>query len=275
MSELYLIFFATFRYDAYLHKHRQEKRLRITDMKKRIHVSIIAALILPVLCLPAAGNRHTVTPEESARILGLIFSKSVSIYRKYIGVESIRKEIHQEFDPETNALRSTSELMEFRKDYYYEKPEVKVLSLITNGEKKNPSSFRVYKMKPIYPVFDGNSSEHYELNVTDKQIVDRKECYRIQVTPKEKTSRHFKGDVFCTVDTLEPVYTEGTLAKLDFPIREFWLGLNTRLLQGIPVVTSGTIRVRVRVPIFFPDTLIVTRITVLENKPIKATEKER
>jgi hypothetical protein len=237
-------------------------------MKKKMHTSIVAALILSVLWLPASGNKNTVTPDESARILSLIFSKSVGIYKKYIGVESVRKEIHQEFDPGTNALRSTSELTEFRKDYFYEKPEVKVLSLTTNGKKKNPSSFRIWKMMPIYPVFDGNSGEHYELKVTDKQIIDKKECYRIQVTPKKETSRHFKGDVFCTVDTLEPVYTEGTLAKLDFPIREFWLGLNTRLLQGVPVVTSGTIRVRVRVPIFFPDTLIVTRITVLENKPI-------
>ena len=244
-------------------------------MKTLIVASICAVMIIIRPAYVSSENNNTVPPEESARILRLIFSRSVDIYKKYSGVESIRKEIHQEFDPDNNALRSTSELTTHRIDYFYEKPDIRALSLKKDGKETDPSKHRIWKMMPIYPVFDEKSSESYELKITDKKNIKGRECYRIQVLPKKETSRHFRGSIYCTVGTLETVQIEGTLAKLDFPLKEFRMEFSTILVKEVPVLHKGAVKVRVKVPIFFPDTLIVTQITVLESKLIEYNEKAR
>ena len=238
-------------------------------------VFLSAVLLIAMPRLSGMSETEPVSSEVSERILNLIFSKGPEIYKKYRGVESIRKEHHQEFEPQTNALKSTSEITSHRKDYFYEQPEIEVLSLKKDGTDMNPSKHRIWKTMPIYPVFDEQGLENYELKITDKKKIDERECYRIQVIPRKETSRHFKGNIYCTVDKLETVFTEGTVAKLDFPLREFYMELRTMLINDVPVLQSGTVKVRVRVPIFYPDTLIVSTITVVECKLIEQNKKAR
>jgi hypothetical protein len=238
-------------------------------MKKTI---LLAALInLPFLLAPmtSAGGTTAVPPEEAARVLAKAFSTGADIYKKYRGIESLRKEVLREYDPETGALRSTSEVTTRRKEYYYAMPEIEVVTYKKDGKETEPSKFRVWKALPIYPVFDARGREHYTVTITDRKKISGSECYRVQVEPKENTSRHFKGNIYITVRTLEMVSIEGTMAKLDFPLKEFRLELSLVQQGTVPVARKGVVRLRVHVPIFFPDTIIESVFEVMENRPIE------
>jgi hypothetical protein len=238
-------------------------------MKKSIIV--LSLFILPAILLPASpsSGATTVSPEEADRVLAKAFSIGAEFYKKYRGIESLRKEVLKEFDPETGALRSTSEITTRRKEYYYNVPEIKVLSYKKDGREMDPSSFRVYRAQPIYPIFDSHGRDHYTLTIPEMKKIGGKECYRVQVEPKENTSRHFKGSVYVAVKTLEMVAIEGTMAKLDFPLKEFRIELSLVMQGTVPVVKNGLVRLRIKVPIFVPDTIIESSFDVMENRPIE------
>ncbi len=237
-------------------------------MKKLFLILLNAALAFGLYEKTLSADARAIPAGEADRILNRIIDKYSSIYRKYPGIESTSKNIIQEFDPETNELRSTSEVTLVRKDYYYAIPEVKVLSYKKDGKDLDTSKYRSQEAKPSHLLFDEKSGEHYEYKIAEKKKRNGRECYRIEVIPKKETSRHFRGEVFCAVDTLDMVYLSGGAAKLDFPLKDFWMEFHYALTNDIPVAQSGTMKVRVRVPGFYPDTLIVTTITIVESKLI-------
>jgi len=63
------------------------------------------------------GYAAAISAEESQRILTGIFSKYIPIYTKYRGVESSSRNVLREYDPKTNVLKSTAEVVLRRKDY--------------------------------------------------------------------------------------------------------------------------------------------------------------
>jgi hypothetical protein len=233
---------------------------------KKIVLILILTLIANVVGNAEYGLTEIISPSESERIIECIFNKYIPIYDKYRGVESTSQVISQEYDPKTNVLKSTSEVQLHRKDYFYEKPEIKALSYKINGKDTDPSKFRSWESKPSFLAFDKKGRENYLLKVTEKKKVNRKECYRIEVIPRKTTSRHFKGEIYCTVDTLDVVQTVGGVADLEFPVKYFWSDFYYTLIKEIPVVQSGTMKIRINLPIIYPDTLIVTSTTISESK---------
>jgi len=181
----------------------------------------------------------------------------------------LRKELIKEFDPETGAVRSTSEVTTRRKEYFYTMPEIEVLSYIKDGKETDTAKYKVWKAMPLYPIFDERGRERYTIRITGRKRVEGRECYCVMVEPKQETSRHFKGTVYLAVKTIESVSIEGTMAKLDFPIKEFSIELNMSPVDAVPVAKTGTARIRVKVPIFYPDTIIESSITVLESRLIQ------
>lgn len=234
----------------------------------KIILTLILVSLACVLNIAQSGFAENIAPSESERILERVFNKYIPVYNKYRGVESTSRVITQEFDPKTNVLKSTSEVLLHRKDYFYEKPEIKALSLKINGKDTDPSQYRSWETKPTYPVFDNKGRENYLLKVTEKKKVYQKECYRIEVLPRKSTSRHFKGEIYCSVDSLDVVQTVGGVADLEFPIKYLWSDFYFTLVKEIPVVQSGTLKVRVNIPILYPDTLILTSTTISESKLI-------
>jgi hypothetical protein len=234
----------------------------------KIILTLILVSLACVLNIAQSGFAENIAPSESERILERVFNKYIPVYNKYRGVESTSRVITQEFDPKTNVLKSTSEVLLHRKDYFYEKPEIKALSLKINGKDTDPSQYRSWETKPTYPVFDNKGRENYLLKVTEKKKVYQKECYRIEVLPRKSTSRHFKGEIYCSVDSLDVVQTVGGVADLEFPIKYLWSDFYFTLVKEIPVVQSGTLKVRINIPILYPDTLIVTSTTISESKLI-------
>lgn len=237
-------------------------------MKKAILLPLCLIFIVPCLMAPGqtAGRSDAVSAQESDRVLKATFEKGIEIYKKYRGIESLRKELIKEYDPETGELRSTSEVTTRRKEFYYAMPEIEVLAYKKDGKEMDPAKYRVWKAMPLYPIFDIRGRERYTIRITGRKKVAGKECYCLQVEPKQETSRHFRGTVYLAVKTLESVSLEGTMAKLDFPMKEFLIELNMTLVDTVPVAKTGTARIRVKVPIFYPDTIIESSINVLESR---------
>jgi hypothetical protein len=232
----------------------------------KVLLTLILVSLSCVLDMAKSGYAEIIAPGESERILERIFSKYIPIYDKYRGVESTSRVISQEFDPKTNVLKRTSEVQLDRKDYFYEKPEIKALSLKINGKDTDPSQYRSWETKPTYLAFDKKGRENYLLKVTEKKKVYQKECYRIEVLPRKSTPRHFKGEIYCSVDSLDVVQTVGGVAELEFPIKYLWSDFYFTLVKEVPVVQSGTLKIRINFPIVYPDTLIVTSTTISESK---------
>ncbi len=238
-------------------------------MKKFLLAGFCAALTAAALQPGTAMKPTSVMPEESDQVVAKVLEKYSGIFRKCSGVESVRKEVISEFDPATNTLRSVSEVTMKRKDYFYKSPEVEVLTYKKDGKELEPSKFRITKVMPFYPFFDDKGRENYRITAAEKIHHNGKNCYRIQVDPRKQTSRHFKGNVYVTVKDMEIIHLEGTMAKLDFPIMEFSLALVIKVIDDVWVTQSGEIRVRVSVPLFYPDTLLVSTLTTLDYRLIQ------
>jgi hypothetical protein len=235
---------------------------------KRIVLCLIATIL--ILCTPqfSKGGTQAVSPDESDRLLKEILSKGLDMYHKYKGVEYLRTEVISEYEPKTNKLQRASEITVTRTDYFYEKPVGEVKTYKKDGKEMKPSKFNYMVFMPTFPMFDERGRENYDLRITDKKIFNGRECYLVQVTPRKETSRHFKGVLYYTVKNLELVYFEGTLAKLDFPLKDFKIEFNTVMFNGIPVFSNGKVYLKIKIPIIYPETQIISNITVLENKLI-------
>lgn len=233
---------------------------------KKIYFAIVWICLVFFPLDSDRGYAAAISAEESQRILTGIFSKYIPIYTKYRGVESSSRNVLREYDPKTSVLKSTAEVVLRRKDYFYEKPEVKPLSLKKDGKETDPSGYCSWETKPGYLAFDKNGNDHYLFKIVDTQIINKRECYRIEVIPKKMTSRHFQGEIYCAVDTLDIVRTVGGAAALDFPIKYFWSEFDYTLVNKVPVAQSGTLKVRIDIPVIYPDTLIETATTVMESR---------
>lgn len=231
---------------------------------KFLHVfTILLILLTPQF---SKGGTESVSPDEANRVLKEIFAKNIDMYHKYKGIKCLRTEVINEYDPKTNKLLSVSEITVSRTDYFYEKPVAEITSYKKDGKVLEPSKFDYLILMPSFPVFDEKGNENYDIRITEKKLFNGKECYVVQAIPKKETSRHFKGFLYYTVKNLDLVYFEGTLAKLDFPLKDFKIELNTVNQNGIPVVSGGKAYLRVKVPILYPDTKFISNLNVLENK---------
>jgi len=137
-------------------------------MKKIFTACFCAALGAAALQPAAAGKADAVTAAESDRVISLAFERGSGIYKKYSGVESLRKEVVSEYDPATKKLKSISELTIKRKDFFYKEPDIEVLTYKKDGRDMEPSKFRVMKAMPLYPVFDEKGRDNYLITVAEK-----------------------------------------------------------------------------------------------------------
>ncbi len=235
-------------------------------MLKKIRIALACLFLFMAALFPEAGYADAVSPAESDRILAGIFHKYIPIYTKYRGVESTSKNVIREYNALTRELKGTTEVIVHRKDYFYEKPEIKVLSYKKDGHSGDPADYRSWEMKPGYHVFDRKGTDHYTLKIVDKKYIGKRECYRITVIPKKSTARHFKGEIYCAADTLDIVHTAGGAGELDFPIKHFRAAFDYKVVSHVSMVQSGMIEVLVDLPVIYPHTFIVTATTVIDSR---------
>jgi len=235
-------------------------------MKKKI---MLLGVIMAVIFTQefAIGAKEQIAPEKSKEIIEKIRAKNIPRYKEYCGVESKRNVEVKEYDS-SNKLIVTHKYVADRKDFFYILPESKVLKYEKNGKDKKPTEYTELKSDPTYPVFDEKGEQYYEAAVVSVQIVDGVKCYKVKVTPKQATERHFDGYIYYKTDDLEPYFLEGTIGKLPWSLKEFFMRFYFANEKGYPMLKSGVMNMKVNVPVLAPNHKFDTTIDVIESKLI-------
>ena len=183
--------------------------------------------------------------QDEAAILEAIRSSMSTQYQTYAGVQSLKTIDVQERDPDSGEQLEQKTIKRLVWDYFYDERKSTVESCFVN---KKPSdnddcTDRASK-EPIYPIFDANSPTHYQLTLLGK----KDGFWKVQVTPLQIDSRHFKGYLFFN-DRFQLSKMTGTYAELPFGLKQFDFTYEFQELNNVPVVLRGKYEVRVKVPL--------------------------
>jgi hypothetical protein len=225
--------------------------------------------LLSSLPLPATDIMvKPITAELSEEIISRIRRRAITGYRRYRGIETKREIYTKEYNAKTGELKSTSRALIIYREYFYEIPDTEVLSYRKDGQEKPASDYRKSEEMPGYQIFDEEGAKHYQIEIVGYRTIKNQRCYQIEVTPKQKTRRHFKGAIFARVNNLEIVSIEGTIGNLPLGVKELSTKLSTTASGDLTVLKSGIIKLRIHLPLLYPDTRIVTSIKVLGHRLI-------
>ena len=221
---------------------------------------LIAALVLTA---PTAAHAGDLTTEELVRTLR---ERSRPYFARFKGVRAVRTITSKELDPDTGELKK---LKEFKVDlwsHFYLKPARKILSCKVDGKAEEPGACEPRgDPKAVLPLFDERSAENYRFELLGKKTVQGIPCYKLKIIPLKKTDQHMSGVMYFSVDKLESVLLEGTMAKLPFPLKRFFIKLRFGRKDGFPVVTRGYLDIEVKVAVFY-HVRMVNRFTETRHR---------
>ena len=218
-------------------------------MKSRITPLLLMATLVSPPCLAAP-----LTPAAEARLLSRVRNKWQQYASKYRGDFSRRSTVIKEYDPDTNKLKQTKEVRADFFNYLHKPPFSHVVSCKVDGKKADLGECKPRgKRKIFHHVFGRDGQKHYAVKIVGTSTIRGLDCYKIKVTAKKKTDRHFKGYLYLQTRDLRLVLMEGMVASLPFPLKEFWLKLLFKEMPshpGVAVVSSGQMTMRIKVPMF-------------------------
>ena len=224
----------------------------------------IAAIILcPLLLLTPSPARADLSEAE---LVSTLRERAKPYFAKFKGVRAMRTITSRELDPQSGKLRT---LKEFKVDFwshFYLKPAQHILSCKVNGEKKEPDDCKPRgKPKAIIPLFDKQSAKNYRFKLLGKTTIQGIPCYKLKILPLKKTDQHMSGVMYFAVGSLEAVLLEGTMAKLPFPLKRFFIKLRFGRKDGFPIVLRGYLDLEVKVSVFF-HARMVNRFTQTNHR---------
>ena len=224
----------------------------------------IAHIILCPLLLLAPFPAHADLSE--AELVRTLRERSRPYFAKFKGVRATRSITSKELDPASGKLRT---LKQFKVDFwshFYLKPAQHILSCKVNGEKRDPDDCKPKgNPKAVIPLFDKESAKNYRFKLLGIKTIMGIACYRLKIVPLKKTDQHMSGFMYFAVDTLKAVLMEGTMAKLSFPLKRFFIKLRFGYQDGFPIVLRGYMDLEARVPLFFHARL-VSRFTETNHR---------
>ncbi len=226
------------------------------------------ALVVAVLGGNPAGAEP---PPAPADIDGSAIVKQVvaqnSAFEAAFPIQVSRRKVQvREIDPDDGEVVGRRLIDQRVQGRVGENPRREILRCEIDGEVVEPSSCADKdRMEPPLRIFGPEGPRNYELAVAGRVRFAGVESWRIHVTPRERTVRHFDGDLFAAVDDLRLLGTEGTLADLPFGVEALLVHLRFTQTPDGPVVRHGKFDFTLHIP------LIVHRRIVSE---FEATEQK-
>lgn len=243
-------------------------------------LSLPVAFVLPAGFAPASGETassgvNVLDSATKAGILRRIQIRGRRVHDDFAGIAARRRSVVRVYDGTTNALKNTIRLTADRVDYYDRKAEVTVLSYNKDGRELPPSEFGYHEFEPPLPLFDEHAEHNYRFRLLEPVAIEGTPCYRLQVIPRANTLRHFRGDLYFAVDSLELKYLKGSYARLQIGLKSFWFEFYFREHRlGAPVFTRGRAEGRIYFPLI-RDEFIESDLIISDQKPIRRGPRPR
>lgn len=216
--------------------------------------SRIAPLLIMATLGSAPAQATPLNAADEARVLAQVRQRWQRFTARYRGDFSRRSMVLEEYDPKTNKLLHTKQIRQDFFSYLSKPPYAHTVSCKVDGKKADLGECKPRgKRKIFHHVFGRDGQKHYAVKIVGTSTIRGLDCYKIKVTAKKKTDRHFKGYLYLQTRDLRLVLMEGMVASLPFPLKEFWLKLLFKEMPshpGVAVVSSGQMTMRIKVPMF-------------------------
>ncbi|MEQ9365110.1 MAG: hypothetical protein RIF32_12740 [Leptospirales bacterium] len=249
--------------------------LRRLRLNARIYTLLLTlgCSIVPDLA-PAPAVQPKLRParaisETQAEILRRIQLRGRRVFENFAGIAGRRHSLVRVYDGETRTLKHTIRLTADRKDYYEGLAEVTVLRYSKGERELPPSEFGYHEFEAPLPLFDEHGEKNYRFRLLPAVRIEGRLCHRLQVLPRANTKRHFRGDLYFAVDSLELKYLKGSYARLQIGLRSFWFAFHFREHPlGVPVFTRGRAEGRVYFPLI-RDEFVKSEMRMERQEPIR------
>lgn len=229
-------------------------------------------LFVPVSLMQRFGATEKLHPLDRTEtsILADLKEKYQEGYETYTGVEGIYLLDIKEMNPNNaNKVVSTGKAKVIRRDFFYKKPDLVVLEYEKDGKPLPPNKYNPPSFEPIFPLFDKNGENNYNIKVQGIVLKEGKETYKMRIMPKRKGIRYFTGYAYYAKENLQPVSMRGSLAANYFFLKEIFLEMGQKEVNGMPAMQNMTIQTRVHAPMIIKDRRYITRMRAKSLKLIK------
>ncbi len=228
-------------------------------MMKRIAIS----LMISVAIVSSLNAAEAVSAEESKKIIDGLYNKMEPAYRKYTGFTGNRLTKFKMTDSKTGALIETSEsLVKIKNDFNSSPEPLQVIKYTKNGQEQPASKFTERKQLQFYPVFDDKGRERYSIAITGTKKINEIDCYIFNIIPKQKTTRHYSGNMYFSKKELNLIAFEGAPAAFETGIHAFSIFTEYKTMDALPVMIKSHLEIYIHVPVFFPNKKMVMDIEI-------------
>lgn len=228
--------------------------------------------MLAALLLWTAARAATTQPAplpDSDALYRRICERYRPMYEKYLGVEDRSRVETRLYNSKTRELKESSQLLTHGRNYFYRKPERQVLQYFKDGVEADPGEAdRREASEPMYPIWDAQGPERYRVRVVGREELRGQPCYVLRVEPRQRTARHFEGQVKVHAETLDLLELDGHMADLPWGVDLARFKLVFRPGGEIALHESFEMEAQADIPLLYPDLRVVSTSQVLESRPI-------
>lgn len=216
-----------------------------------LYSSILLAAIAMALT-PGPAPDHVTTEHSEQDMVRQIREKMLPVYRKYIGVESIREIVSRQYDSRDNTCRGGYTVLLRRREYFHRRATYKVLKYMKDGKPEPAWKYNYPTRSPAYLPFGPDSETNYATRLKGKKTIRGVPCWEFEVIPKKNTSRHMRGSIYFSVKGLDLIYLEGTVAYYPPGLKSLAMAVYFKKLDDAFVMSEGSYTFVVHVPLFYP-----------------------
>lgn len=232
----------------------------------------LAAALPLALCSGPAWSRPAET--SSAEVLSSIQRRVTHFLRTTSGIASTRRVVTRVYDPDGGRLIQTTEALQEHVFFHHRKPRLRILSCRVDGRKRpaDDCDSRFERNDPHIPVLGPKSHAHYRVRITGQVPCGADRCHQVEVTPRQRSVRHFQGKMLFRVGDLLLKELQGGVSQLPFPLERLFIKLHfTRVNRELVATSRGYLDVWVRVPLLYKRRF-VTRFESYNSRAVPRAE---
>lgn len=230
------------------------------------------------LCLSTSGAAMGAAPAaavDGPALVEKIAKRVGAIEDEFPGNYSRRQIVRKILDPDDGSLRKTWEIEADVWDFQGQQQQMKILGCRLDGKKTDLGDCEPdLQGDPMLRVFGPDRKKNYKVTYAGDTVIGGVPAHRIEIAAREKTARHFEGQMYFAVDSLQVVRVVGGLAKYPFGLKKLALELDFGKVGDASMIQKGTSDLTIYVPLLYNERL-VTSFTATDQKRLTAAQRPK